>query len=430
MNSKTHVQAARRSAGMLSVETRYQVKRLRYLSHLKSMGTDRWPRHVFEESSAECQPAIKSSWRYKIEAIVNGDAKLLESFDGADEVDDDMLAGSDNRVAERRTAIKSWAARLDSTSLLASTRGIRGHLGLIARTLEVDRFAPLPAARLAHLRPNDTRIKMMCGTAATNDFLCRMQRKGRSKFCPHITCANKAETVEHILLHCEAGSSTRDLLIAGLGESCSHPTDEGSCLDFYQSLDSQGKICFLLGGPVDGRSIEPPVDQVLQNFVDQVWEGRKVALTKSLEESHQLTSASSDDDEPSSQKLDSFESLWSDHHDDGPPVVNSNDTSVVISENSDSVSYELDGFIDYDDEDEMCDECEVREEKVISLAPKRKCVQSNLDAFLISPLNVPPIVSNNNNISASRVLTMHASIQRPPVLAGVGSTCSKNTLSI
>ena len=57
-----------------------------------------------------------------------------------------------------------------------------------------------------------------------------------------------------------------------------------SCPEFFENLDDWGKVLFMLGGPVDGRTPETPVDSLARSFVLEAYTKRSELLKASADE--------------------------------------------------------------------------------------------------------------------------------------------------
>jgi hypothetical protein len=129
----------------------------------------------------------------------------------------------------------------------------------------------------------------------------RMTGGVRSADCPE--CPGVEETTEHFLLICPAGKKDRTCYNKEIQKACT--CKEGSCHGFAKRLDSEGLQTFLLGGPVDGRTIEPEVDAKALELISKLWARRKATLTQAMEVPTQPAVASRHwpGDQPTMQNL-------------------------------------------------------------------------------------------------------------------------------
>jgi hypothetical protein len=59
---------------------------------------------------------------------------------------------------------------------------------------------------------------------------------------------------------------------------------EVGCADFFAGLDDDGKALFMLGGPVDGREPELPIDTAAKSYVALAYERRSAQLNQDADD--------------------------------------------------------------------------------------------------------------------------------------------------
>jgi hypothetical protein len=325
LNSKTSLHAVRRAAGVLSVKSRHLVRRLRYLSRLHQMPSSRWPKRVFDHTLGESasnhldsqetdlssgsdddtvmdvlevgpfsEPEMAADWResHRIYVQQKGSAptswaRRMTSVEDANiflrcAVKGDDILGDESFDEDAKSVINQVAWDLDAEALNSHSIGVRRQTAIIENTTLDCCQAPL--APVVHPRrfANLIRTKLMCGTAPLNGLVTNFVL-GRDKHCP--SCPNTLEDPSHFLLSCPLGEEARKRLLLDIQDACTCvPAERIPCHWFYAKLkDPQKQMCFLLGGPVGGRTIEWQVDDVSRKFVGAIWELRKKALTESLD---------------------------------------------------------------------------------------------------------------------------------------------------
>jgi hypothetical protein len=141
-------------------------------------------------------------------------------------------------------------------------------------------------------------------SAPLNGLMHRMTNGERAEECP--LCSEAVETPEHFLLVCSSNEKERARFRKRLKKACTCE-DRPSCFEFARRLKAEGLQTFLLGGPVDGRVIEPEVDAKSFLLVSEMWDKRKASLTKAAEETTQVSDEASSDqlnsDQPDLQSL-------------------------------------------------------------------------------------------------------------------------------
>jgi exonuclease III len=353
LNSKSSQAAVRRAAGVLSVQGRHFVRRLRYLSRLYGMPSTRWPRRVFdctlEESASagsDCQETDSSSesddggivmdvcqegpfetaaavedwreshhiyvpkkstrsisWARRMTNVTDADIFLRCEVDGGVTL---LQASPEEVAAESITSDVAWER--DEVHLISDSNRARSQAAIIGRTAGSCQSPLAPVAR-PRLFANLIRTKLMCGSAPLNELVAKTSLGQRDKHCP--SCPETVEDSNHFLLNCKEGRDARVSLLKDINDACACGIEETGCQAFYLSLDDVGKMAFLLGGPVDGRQIEREVDDVCRLFVGKIWELRKRSLTENLEGPDQPSTSSdntcdensdSDDDESARER--------------------------------------------------------------------------------------------------------------------------------
>ena len=158
-----------------------------------------------------------------------------------------------------------------------------------------------PLTRLPNKGPNQIRVRFLAGTSALNGTLSKWN-EDRIPCCPWMArCTSTArEDAIHFLLHCEGGAlpQARATYAAALQDACTcTPEEDGdadflNCSDFYERLDDAGKALWMLGGPVDGRAPEPPVDAAAAQYTLTAWKSRSDRLEKDSMRSGSTSSGS------------------------------------------------------------------------------------------------------------------------------------------
>ena len=298
LNQHTNSLAVRALMGVPSLHLRRWRSRLKYLIKLWTMqGTDRLVRQVVETPPGRATKgqSKKLHWKTrvtkKVKELMKDDVALAAAYERVRESKKRNMGvlplGLDHYVPgymyypvdKWTTAVTEWVGRANLKDI--NNAGKRRTLSTLLRACKgVEALPRFPLTRHPNSGPDQIRTRLLAGTNSLNSTLSKWN-PSRGPQCPHPDCKEK-ESADHFLLDCEAYAGLRAEYTKQLGTLCDcktqHGPSERTCLQFYESLDREGKVLFMLGGPVDGRTPEPATDRESRNFVLHAHEARKARL--------------------------------------------------------------------------------------------------------------------------------------------------------
>jgi hypothetical protein len=124
---------------------------------------------------------------------------------------------------------------------------------------------------------DNIRLRLLSGTSGLNSTLHHW-REERASYCPWADCHNdKAKkTVHYFCLECPHCHKLRERFREGLRDDCRCWPPKVSYSDFFDSLNDDERILFMLSMPVRGR--ETRVDVHSEEYVRGAYAKRKCAL--------------------------------------------------------------------------------------------------------------------------------------------------------
>jgi hypothetical protein len=183
--------------------------------------------------------------------------------------------------------LRRWALRRDLDEFKETAGKQRSTLRTMCRAVDADadRMPAFPLTKAPNRGQNQIRLRLLSGTAALNGTISHFTE--RTTKCPF--ACNEEEDAAHFLLHCNAMADLRQEYESRLTDSCECDRRIGSggevgCSDFFTGLDDDGKVLFMLGGPVDGREPELSIDCAAKRFVALAYERRSARLNQDADE--------------------------------------------------------------------------------------------------------------------------------------------------
>jgi exonuclease III len=301
LNSRTKTHAARALLRVPSLQARRTVSRLKYFIKVKTMERGRLVRELLrlEQGPAVLGQGLNHQWRPRIEKLLDDDEGLGAAFDkvhaSAKRNHDVVPRGADPTVADYdyfpvkswHRFLRRWALRKDLDEFKEKADKQRSTLHIMRRAVESDaeRMPAFPLTKAPNRGQNQIRLRLLSGTAALNTTMSHYTE--RTSKCP-FGCSGKEDTV-HFLLHCKAMADLRREYTSRLTDSCECDRRIGSggevgCADFFAGLDDDGKALFMLGGPVDGREPELPIDTAAKSYVALAYERRSAQLNQDADD--------------------------------------------------------------------------------------------------------------------------------------------------
>ena len=294
VNGKTSKSATRAILGLTSLETRRFVAKLRYRGKLLQMHESRLCKQVFDapiEGSRLSHQAQKPS-KTLTGQIIRASPDLHASYNALYVRENDWLnlTSDDAEIqGQRKSALAStranWLSAIDKWSLEREISNLNTQVSkessqcrLTARALRgATALRPLPVA-LGTMGQNLIRRRLLAGSAAVNSLMAKVSGGNRSPACH---CGHPNETIEHLLLSCQAYDSLRREARAKILFVCTCEP-KGSCMAAADELDALGQCVFLLGGPADGLSPCPDANRALDELARSIYKLRGEILEKAL----------------------------------------------------------------------------------------------------------------------------------------------------
>jgi hypothetical protein len=297
LNSKTKTHAVRALLRVPSLQTRREVSRLKYFVKVKTMERGRLVRELLrlKQGPAVRGQGLNHQWRSRIEKLLEDDEGLGDAFDkvhaSATRNHDVVPRGVDPTVVDYdyfpvkrwHKFLRRWALRRDLAEFMETADKQRSTLRTMCRAVDADadRMPAFPLTKAPNRGQNQIRLRLLSGTAALNGTLSHFTE--RTTKCP-FACDGE-EDAAHFLLHCDAMADLRQEYESRLTDSCECDRRIGSggevgCAEFFAGLDDTGKALFMLGGPVDGREPELPIDNASKRFVALAYERRSARLNQ------------------------------------------------------------------------------------------------------------------------------------------------------
>ena len=308
LNKKTNRHAVRALMNVPSLELRRHQASLKYFGKTKTMDLDRITRHVVElpedqatgrgkgrnhqwlvrimkevESEDQLWSAytrIKQSLRRNGNVLPTGFDPTLPDLDNSGKL---WYHPTDRWASDVEGRVKEW--NFDETLAAGKTLGVIQRA--CAKQEAVPRFA---LTKHPNCGPDQIRLRLLCGTSALNYTMSRTRRRqGQQRSCPDDSCLGEEEDTAHFLLDCETYDDLRSRYREAVAEGCTcEPREEQehftSCGEYYDSLNRMGKVLFMLGGPVNRRTPEPPVDSLARQYVQEAWKRRSQILNDQAED--------------------------------------------------------------------------------------------------------------------------------------------------
>jgi exonuclease III len=301
LNAKTKTHAVRALLRVPSLQTRREVSRLKYLVKAKTLERGRLVREILrlEQGPAVHGQGLNHQWFPRIIKLLDGDEGLGAAYDrvhaSASRNHGVVPRGVDPTVADYdyfpvkrwHKTLRRWALRRDLDEFTDTARKQRSTLRTMYRAVndDAERMPAFPLTKAPNRGQNQIRLRLLCGTTALNGTLSHFTE--HTTKCP-FACEGK-EDAAHFLLHCDAMADLRREYEARLTDSCECDRRIGSggevgCADFFSGLDDDGKVLFMLGGPVDGREPELSIDSAAKRFVALAYERRSARLNQDADE--------------------------------------------------------------------------------------------------------------------------------------------------
>jgi exonuclease III len=287
LNKKAHRCAVRALMQVPPLKERRLRGRFRYYAKVKHMQRERLARRIIEFG--------KQRWIKHTESAIKkagkDDSSLLRGFEHLQKclgrhrnelpagIDPLLLGYGDepwyNPMAHWRRKTEQWTAQTNLDMTKGMGQNGRSTLRLLLRAsndgdMKMPRY---PVTRRPNSGPDLLRVRLLCGTNSLNHMMHKIARRELS--CPMEDCVEE-ETTQHFLLDCPAYTRARETFMLALTTccTCSSEDENPNCADFFGDLDSVGKILFMLGGPVDGRTPEAAIDAASRAYVDFAWAQR------------------------------------------------------------------------------------------------------------------------------------------------------------
>jgi hypothetical protein len=301
LNAKTKTHAARALLRVPSLEVRRRVSRLKYFVKAKSMERGRLVRELLrlKQGPAVRGEGLNHQWRHRIAKLLNDDEGLGAAYDkvhaSATRNHDVVPRGVDPTVADYdyfpvkswHRFLRRWALRQDLDEFTETADKQRSTLRIMNRAVDDDaeRMPAFPLTKAPNRGQNQIRLRLLSGTSALNGTMSHYTE--RTAKCP-FGCDGE-ENAAHFLLHCGAMADLRKEYESRLVDSCECDRRIGSggevgCADFFAGLDNDGKALFMLGGPVDGREPELPIETAAKRYVALAYERRSAQLNLEADE--------------------------------------------------------------------------------------------------------------------------------------------------
>ena len=292
-NARTKAMAMRAAAGIKSLSTEAECRRLGYWAKLVSMEKSRWARALFETKigKSKIRGPSRARWRTATES-------LLEQSPQSDELDVvrtqilDAMAQSHDVLKDDQlrnqwvAAVQKWGIAKEIQMLAEESDGVRSTLKVIERMKKkTEVWKPIPVVTKHRTAANQTRIRFAMGTTALYDTISKWNDVGSG--CPMCVEEGKPapkETVSHFLLECPAYGTLRENLFGSI-RSCA------KSWAFFSGLDDTGKQAFILGGPVDGCPVSQESELECEKFVSLAYSQRS-SLLESLSDAESSDSDS------------------------------------------------------------------------------------------------------------------------------------------
>ena len=349
LNEKTSRHAVRALMHVPRIGLRRLQARLKYFAKLKTMVPERITRYVVEypeERAVGTGNGRQHQWKHRVWAAIQDDEDLWRAWtrvrqslqrngnvlpDGLDLTWPDLDGKHRYKpVATWKRNVERWAATRNMDETLDAAEGENSTLKIIARAcrnrLVVPRFT---VTKYPNRGPDQIRLRLICGTNSLNATQSRV-RRGTPRSCPDKNCNGADEDAAHFLLDCRLTESLRTTYREDLQTCCTCEPEEGyeddfqTCGEYFETLGREGKVLFILGGPLSGRTPERKVDAASRRFVEEAHK-RRVKLVNSQSKnplSVDLTrqSATEVSNGPVSVPLDRFFSVARrEHSTTGPP---------------------------------------------------------------------------------------------------------------
>ena len=313
LNRKCNAHAVRALMHVPTLHLRRERARLKYLVKIKTMDPNSIVRSVAEEPEEKAVKgrARQYHWMTRTLKTLNGDTtlrtayrlieqSLLRNSNALPVGLDPTLPHEDNAGRLWYNPSKAWDKAVKqwvkSTNLMETrtknpgmnTRKHRSStLDLINQACAGQDGIPLfPLTKAPNVGPDQIRLRLLCGTSALNKTMSRVSGGKREAQCPDPRCrTEEEEDAVHFLTSCATYADLRTEFLAHLKRACTcAPSEDQTCHAFFTSLDNRGKALFMLGGPINGRTPETPVDSLARTFVLQAYDRRSQVLTKQAED--------------------------------------------------------------------------------------------------------------------------------------------------
>ena len=295
LNRRTKTHAARGLLRAPTLRLRRQVSRLKYLVKLRTMERGRLAREVVRlpECKAVRGQGRQTRWITGVRKLLEDDEGLMKEYmklDRTEAANQGVIPrGVDPACTDFdyypvkcwHKSLRHWAWAQDLKDFSTCASKQRSTLRVMSRAIQegADRLPAFPLTRAPNRGQNQIRLRLLCGTSALNSTLAHFNP--RKDKCPH--GCDAAEDAAHFLLRCGTTENLRSDYKEQLRDRCACDVRIGdggvvNCADFFEALDDDGKVLFMLGGPVDGRTPELDVDQAAKEYVALAYERRSKRL--------------------------------------------------------------------------------------------------------------------------------------------------------
>jgi hypothetical protein len=315
VNEKAKREAVRSLAKIMSLRTRWAGFRLRYYAKVFSFDEGRLIRQHLHHRQGVRVGRCRDQWLSEVRALIKKHDKLkaahgvlmeyVNRFNGVLPASSVLLDPEDpdselvNPLGRFNESVEKWMWEQERQALVEVGRpGKTAHL--LARVAENEKEQWPYRLRMFKSPTGEgdkIRLRLLSGTSGLNSTLHRF-REERASYCPWEAChdGKVSETIGHFCLDCPQYSRLRDDFREGMRTDCSC-RGEVSCSDFFDTLNDDDKILFMMGMPVEGREAEPLVDIHSQEYVRRAYTKRKQALDRRYRPDGDEDLSSSSEDE-------------------------------------------------------------------------------------------------------------------------------------